>query len=130
MRAVDAPPAIANLDDDRDSVLETVLGAYRMRVEITAEVERLFDAKFTLSGHLGVNLPIDMGKAAVLRVGDVRLVVTERSGPHFAPELFRSAGLDPFAALLVTALLTMIFFGPSSAAQERVRLSTAALVAE
>jgi AraC-like DNA-binding protein len=38
MRAVDAPPAIASLDDDRDRVLETVLGAYRMRVEITADV--------------------------------------------------------------------------------------------
>ena len=38
MRAVDTVPATANLDDDRDSVLETVLGAYRMRVEITADV--------------------------------------------------------------------------------------------
>ena len=38
MRAVDTAPASANLDDDRDSVLETVLGAYRMRVEITADV--------------------------------------------------------------------------------------------
>ena len=28
----------ATLDTDRDSVLETVLGAYRMRVEITADV--------------------------------------------------------------------------------------------
>ncbi len=38
MRAVDATTASANLDSDRDSVLETVLGAYRMRVEITADV--------------------------------------------------------------------------------------------
>lgn len=38
MRAVDTAPATASLDDDRDSVLETVLGAYRMRVEITADV--------------------------------------------------------------------------------------------
>ena len=38
MRAVDATSASANLDLDRDSVLETVLGAYRMRVEITADV--------------------------------------------------------------------------------------------
>lgn len=86
----------------------TLIGGLRdshfsTRVEITAEVERLFDAKFTLSGHLGVNLPIDMGHAAVLRVGDVRLVVTERSGPHFAPELFRAAGLDPFAARVLIA---------------------------
>ena len=39
-----------------------------------------------------------MGRSAVLRHGDVHIVVTSRSGPHFAPELFRAAGLDPFAA--------------------------------
>lgn len=90
------------------SSLTTLIGGlrdshYSTRVEITAVVERLFEAKFVLSGHLGVNLPIDMGKAAVLRVGDVRLVVTERSGPHFAPELFRAAGLDPFMARVLIA---------------------------
>ena len=38
---MDAMPAHAlglAEDDDRDAVLETVLGAYRMRVEITADV--------------------------------------------------------------------------------------------
>src|SRR5262249_5587847 len=35
--------------------------------------------------------------------GNVRIVVTSRSGPHFAPELFRAAGLDPFAAAVLVA---------------------------
>lgn len=68
-----------------------------------AEVERLFDARFTLSGHIGKNMPIDMGTSAVLRSGSVRIVVTSRSGPHFAPELFHAAGLDPFAAHVLVA---------------------------
>jgi microcystin degradation protein MlrC len=72
-------------------------------IEITATIERVFQAKFVLSGHLGVNLAIDMGGAAVLRAGDVRIVCTQRSGPHFAPELFRAAGLDPFAAQVLIA---------------------------
>jgi microcystin degradation protein MlrC len=72
-------------------------------VAVTAVVERVFDARFILSGHLGVNLAIDMGRAAVLRVGDVRIVCTQRSGPHFAPELFRAAGIDPFAAQVLIA---------------------------
>ena len=46
---MDAPPAHAPglaEDDDRDAVLETVLGAYRMRVEITADGRvRLIDFK-------------------------------------------------------------------------------------
>ncbi|HEX5103012.1 MAG TPA: M81 family metallopeptidase [Pirellulaceae bacterium] len=68
-----------------------------------ATIERLFDAQFTMSGHLGKNLAIDMGRSAVLRQGDVRIIVTSRSGPHFAPELFQAAGIDPFAAHVLVA---------------------------
>ena len=66
-------------------------------------VERVFEARFTINGHLGKNLAIDMGTAVVLRTGDVRLVVTARSGPHFAPELFQAAGIDPFAQQVLVA---------------------------
>jgi microcystin degradation protein MlrC len=63
----------------------------------------LFDARFVMSGHLAKNLSIDMGRSAVLRIGNVHVVVTSRSGPHFAPQFFEAAGLDPFAAQLVVA---------------------------
>jgi microcystin degradation protein MlrC len=66
-------------------------------------VERLFLARFVMSGHIGKELAIDMGAAAVLRAGEVRVIVTTHSGPHFAPELFRAAGFDPFAASVVVA---------------------------
>jgi microcystin degradation protein MlrC len=56
-----------------------------------------------ISGHLARNLAVDMGPSAVLRRGNVHVVVTSRTGPHFAPQLFRSAGLDPFAASVVVA---------------------------
>jgi microcystin degradation protein MlrC len=71
--------------------------------EVRVEVEHLFDARFVMSGHLGRNLAIDMGPAAVLRQGEVRLLVTSRSGAHFAPEFFRAGGFDPFAAAVVVA---------------------------
>ena len=70
---------------------------------LTAGVAHLFDARFVMSGHLARNLAVDMGPSAVLKAGNVRVVVTTRSGPHFAPELFRVAGLDPFAAALLVA---------------------------
>src|SRR5262249_31421797 len=47
--------------------------------------------------------PIDMGQAVTLRRGNVHVIVTARTGPHFAPELFRAAGLDPFAASVLVA---------------------------
>jgi microcystin degradation protein MlrC len=70
---------------------------------LTTRVHGLFDARFLLSGHLARNLPIDMGPSAVLRSGQIHIVVTSRSGPHFAPQLFQAAGLDPFAASVLVA---------------------------
>lgn len=70
---------------------------------LTTEVVRFFTARFVLSGHLGKNLPIDMGPAVVLRHGSVHIVATSRPGPHFAPQLFEAAGLEPFAASVLVA---------------------------
>jgi microcystin degradation protein MlrC len=70
---------------------------------LPVRVANLFDAKFILSGHLAEKLPIDMGRSVVLTHGNVHIVVTSRSGPHFAPQLFQSAGLDPFAASVLIA---------------------------
>jgi microcystin degradation protein MlrC len=72
-------------------------------ISVTVQVANLFDARFVLSGHLARNLPIDMGPCAVLRQGNVHIIVTSRSGPHFAPELFQVAGVDPFAASVLIA---------------------------
>jgi microcystin degradation protein MlrC len=88
--------------------LSAALGGKRDRrfcdpLTVAVRVAGLFDARFTLSGHLARNLPIDMGPSAVLRQGNVHVIVTTRSGPHFAPDLFRAAGLDPFAASLLVA---------------------------
>jgi microcystin degradation protein MlrC len=70
---------------------------------VTAEVHNLFEARFLLSGHLARHMPIDMGPSAVLRRSQVHIVVTSRSGAHFAPQLFQAAGLDPFAASVLVA---------------------------
>src|SRR5262245_10343959 len=72
-------------------------------LDVTMTFERRFDGRFVLSGHLGKNLAIDMGPGVVLRSGNVHLIVTTRSGPHFAPELFRAAGFDPFDAAVLIA---------------------------
>jgi microcystin degradation protein MlrC len=66
-------------------------------------VAALFEARFVMSGHLARNMPIDMGPSAVLRAGNVHVIVTSRSGPHFAPQLFQAAGIDPFAASVLVA---------------------------
>ncbi|MBC8355215.1 MAG: M81 family metallopeptidase [Planctomycetes bacterium] len=73
-------------------------------VELNAIVEHCFDARFTMTGHIGKNMPIEMGRSVVLRHdSNTFVIVTTRSGPHFAPEFFRSAGFEPFEASLVVA---------------------------
>lgn len=72
-------------------------------LHVRLQVAGVFATNFTLSGHLGTNLAIDLGMSVHLRRGNVSVIVTSRSGPHFAPELFRAAGLEPFAAQLVVA---------------------------
>jgi microcystin degradation protein MlrC len=70
---------------------------------LPVRVANVFDANFILSGHLAEKLPIDMGRSAVLQHGNVHIIVTSRTGPHFAPQLFQSAGIDPFAASVLVA---------------------------
>jgi microcystin degradation protein MlrC len=72
-------------------------------LDVTMQLVRRFEARFVLSGHLGRNLTVDMGPSLVLAAGNVHVVVTSRSGPHFAPELFFAAGLDPYAASVLVA---------------------------
>ncbi|MFL5245696.1 MAG: M81 family metallopeptidase [Gemmataceae bacterium] len=72
-------------------------------IPVEAKATGLFDARFILSGHLAKNMPIDMGASAILRVGNVHVVLTSRAGPHFAPQLFQAAGLDPFGAAVLVA---------------------------
>jgi microcystin degradation protein MlrC len=86
----------------------TMLGGKRDRrfskpISAVVRVDRLFDARFRMTGHLANGMPIDMGPCAVLRVGNVHIVVTSRSGPHFSPQLFQAAGIDPFAAQVLVA---------------------------
>jgi len=70
---------------------------------LRVEVLHLFDAKFTMSGHLAKNLSIDMGPSVVLGHRDVRIVCTTHSGPHFAPHLFNKAEINPYGVSVLVA---------------------------
>src|SRR5258708_16722627 len=57
---------------------------------VEAKVIGLFEARFILSGHLAKNMPINMGPSAVLRIGNVHIVLASHTGPHSAPQLFQT----------------------------------------
>lgn len=50
---------------------------------------------YVLNGHGGKNLKIDMGRAAVVRVADVTLLLVEKPGSGSTPMMYRCAGLEP-----------------------------------
>jgi len=52
-------------------------------------------AQYVLSGHGADALPIDMGLAAAIRIGDVTLLLVERVGPGSSPMMYRCVGLEP-----------------------------------
>jgi len=72
-------------------------------VELRGTVERLVELDFVLDGHIGKNLPIHMGRGAVIRAGDVAVLLTEKSGPGSSPRLYETAGLDPRTCGIVVA---------------------------
>lgn len=103
MRCMDPVASVATPEEDRDAVLETVLGAYRMRVEITADVRYCgtwFDSEpatrhgqfhLVTQGHCWVSGEV-LEEAVLLQRGDlivfpagVRHVLSSSSDPQ-APE--------------------------------------------
>jgi microcystin degradation protein MlrC len=71
------------------------LSSWSSPVRVHGTVRKLLDVKWILDGHIANNLPIDMGRGAVVVVGDVVILLCERTGPGSSPKLYECAGLDP-----------------------------------
>lgn len=75
-------------------------------------------ARYTLTGHGGNNLKINMGRAAVIRVADVTLLLVEKPGPGSTPLMYRCVGLEPKDFKIVIVKSPLGFraeFGPFAA---------------
>lgn len=76
---------------------------YSEPVHLRGIVERLLKVEFVLDGHIGHKLPIRMGDGAVVKSGDVTVLLVEKTGPGSTPRLYETAGIDPRAAGIVVA---------------------------
>jgi microcystin degradation protein MlrC len=74
-------------------------GAYdtinRKPVMVDAEVLRLSDGDFVMTGSQYTGMKASMGRAAVLQVGAVTVVVSKLPSINIDPQLFRSQGIEP-----------------------------------
>lgn len=76
---------------------------YSQPLPVDGVIDALGDLCYTLSGHGGHNLPVDMGRMARLRVTDTTIVLVEQTGPGSSPLLYEAAGCDPRTVKIVLA---------------------------
>lgn len=77
----------------------SVGGAYdkinRRPVTVDAEVLRLSDGNFVMTGSQYTGMKTSMGRAAVLQVDAVTVLVSKLPAINIDPQLFRSQGIEP-----------------------------------
>jgi microcystin degradation protein MlrC len=64
-------------------------------LKVKGVVKIISDGKFILKGPLYTGTELNMGKAVVLRIEDIDVVITEKPVFSFDPELLRSVGIEP-----------------------------------
>ena len=114
MTVVDAETAAAAHGAGAGGRIDAIVGgkldpARSKGVRFASRVERVTDGKFVRRGPAFTGLPLEAGPTAVLACGPIRLLVTSRPVPTSDPELFRSAGLEPAHAKMVSIKSPTLF---------------------
>ena len=68
---------------------------YATPVRVTGKVKLISDGEFRYKGRVYTGRLVKMGKAVVLSIGRIRLLISERPVPTTDPELYRSHGIEP-----------------------------------
>jgi microcystin degradation protein MlrC len=74
---------------------------YNRPVPIAGRVRILSDGRFVSSDKKSAGVEFHMGRAAVIEVGRIAVLATERPAFTFDPALYRSVGLEPRDAKIV-----------------------------
>ena len=108
-KRIDAPVAAVVVDPDaveeaiRAGVGSTVtlrVGGkldpdYATPVPVRGKVKLISDGEFRYKGRVYTGRLVKMGRAVVLSIGRIRLLISERPVPTTDPELYRSHGIEP-----------------------------------
>ena len=78
-------------------------------VALTGYVKTLSDGRFTLKGPMGRGTMGNMGRTAVIQVGGVEIILTERRIQPYDAEVLRSVGIEPQTRQLI-ALKSAVHF--------------------
>jgi microcystin degradation protein MlrC len=89
-------------------------------LSVTAHVKLLSDGAFVMRGPMGGGVRASMGRTAVLVVGSVEIVVTERRIQPLDTELLRSVGIEPRQRRLIALKSAVHFRGTYQEIAERI----------
>ena len=64
-------------------------------LRLSGVVERLTDGEYTVTGPMYTGMRLSLGRTAVLRVGTVRIFISERPQEPYDTGVFTHAGVDP-----------------------------------
>lgn len=139
---VDAPAVRQAIAAGVGAELDTTVGGtldprYNRPVPVRGRVRILSDGRFTGSDRKSAGVEFRMGRAAVVEVGPIAVLVTERPAFTVDPAFYRSVGLEPREAKIVVVKSPLQFRdgyggfaracwvvdtpGPSTARLERLR---------
>jgi len=71
------------------------LGLTGRPLRLSGVVERLTDGEYTVTGPMFTGVRLSLGRTAVLRVGSVRVFISERPQEPYDTGVFTHAGVDP-----------------------------------
>jgi microcystin degradation protein MlrC len=103
---VDAPAVARAIAAGVGADVSTTVGGtldprYNRPVPLTGRVRILSDGRFVSSDKKSAGVEFQMGRAAVIEVGRIAVLATERPAFTFDPALYRSVGLEPRDAKIV-----------------------------
>ena len=78
-------------------------------VALTGDVKTLSDGRFILKGPMGRGTVGNMGRTAVIQVGGIEIILTERRIQPYDAEVLRSVGIEPQTRKLI-ALKSAVHF--------------------
>lgn len=82
---------------------------FHQPASVSGRIERLGDDDVVLTGPTETGLSVSMGRWAVIRSENLRILCTERPAPSFDPASYRTAGLEPARADVVVTRSANLF---------------------
>ena len=68
---------------------------YNKSIKITGKIINISDGNFKYKGKVYTGRAVNMGRAVVIKINNIHLLIAEKNMPTTDPEMYRSQGIEP-----------------------------------